>query len=360
MMEILLPGIIVSYALVILLLRYGWCSKAEIENKDVNCDLFISVIIPFKNESDHLPWILRQIEKQSLPSKKFELILVNDHSTDDWQQRILNLPNLKIINSRNFGKKAAIATGIDQAQGQYIVTTDADCVMGEEWLESIAVWIRSTNADMLAGPVTIESNGSVLHDFQAIDYYALQICGAGAIQLGHPLYCSGANLVFKKNRWIELRGKHDGKHIASGDDVFLMHAFKKAGLKIAFLKSRKALVFTRALSDWSMVLRQRSRWGGKTTSYRDLASKMLAVLVLVTNLSLLIQLFLIPFYTQFFPLFLSSFVIKYVSDFLILSSGKDFFHIELKHKRTLVFSILHPFWIVMAAFHGFFRSDSWD
>ncbi|TCO10844.1 glycosyltransferase [Natronoflexus pectinivorans] len=360
MMEILLPGIIVSYALVILLLRYGWYSKADIEYKDVNCNLFISVIIPFKNEAENLPLILRQIEKQSLPSEKFELILVNDHSTDDWHQRILNLSNLKIINSQNCGKKAAIATGIDQAQGQYIVTADADCVMGEEWLESIAKWIRLTNADMLAGPVTIESDGSFIQDFQAIDYYALQICGAGAIQLGHPLYCSGANLVFKKNRWIELNGKQDGKHIASGDDVFLMHAFKTAGLKIDFLKSSKALVYTRALSEWSMVLRQRSRWGGKTTTYSDLSSKILAVLVLFTNLSLLIQLFLIPFYTQFIPILLSSFIIKYAADVLILSSGKGFFHVKLKHKRTLVFSVLHPFWIVLAAFHGFFRSDSWD
>ncbi|MCL4279634.1 MAG: glycosyltransferase, partial [Ignavibacteriaceae bacterium] len=101
---------------------------------------FVSVIIPFRNESENILASLKSIESQLYPIEKFEVIYVNDSSEDNSMEilkenikkiniKIISVPNEYSINAH---KKRAVRFGIENAKGDIIVTTDADCIHNEE------------------------------------------------------------------------------------------------------------------------------------------------------------------------------------------------------------------------------------
>jgi glycosyltransferase involved in cell wall biosynthesis len=104
-------------------------------------DTTISVLVAARNEALNLPYLLRDLAKQRYPKALLEVIIINDHSTDDTVFQIENLREeldfpVHIIHLEEFelrGKKNAIKIGVRQAQGELIVCTDADCRVGEFW-----------------------------------------------------------------------------------------------------------------------------------------------------------------------------------------------------------------------------------
>lgn len=94
--------------------------------------LELSVVIPLFNEEENIePLYLGLKEVLELPAKKYEIIVVDDGSTDGSFECLKRLhaddPLLKVVRlRRNFGQSAAFAAGFDQAGGQVIITMDAD------------------------------------------------------------------------------------------------------------------------------------------------------------------------------------------------------------------------------------------
>ncbi|MBN1638317.1 MAG: glycosyltransferase, partial [Ignavibacteriales bacterium] len=118
--------------------------RLKIEKNKIIADEFISILIPFRNEADNSLSCLKSLESQNFPKDKFEIIFIDDNSTDDSVKIILQNKknkNVKIISAEetddNFGhKKRAIQKGIDNSLGEIIVTTDADCIHNPNWLKS--------------------------------------------------------------------------------------------------------------------------------------------------------------------------------------------------------------------------------
>ena len=108
-------------------------------------DEFVSVLIPFRNESENILHSLRSIENQNYPKDKFEVIYINDSSTDDSLTKLEDTAkssNIKIISvpenfMLNAHKKRAVRFGIENCRGEIIVTTDADCTHKENWLKTL-------------------------------------------------------------------------------------------------------------------------------------------------------------------------------------------------------------------------------
>ncbi len=96
-------------------------------------------------------------------------------------------------------KKKAIKAGIDQAKGQLIITTDADCLFDPTWLHTIASYYQQTGAKFIAAPVVIEGKDNLLNIFQSLDFLTLQgITGASVFKRAHSM-CNGANLAYEKS-----------------------------------------------------------------------------------------------------------------------------------------------------------------
>jgi poly-beta-1,6-N-acetyl-D-glucosamine synthase len=351
------------YLYLILGFSKGWKQPRDTVNQSNGVVTpFISVIIPFRNEQDTLHELLHGLSSQTLSSKLFEVVFVDDHSTDNSLAILKNRPlseNIQILSSNGKGKKAALATGIEAASGELIVTTDADIEPSTKWLKGISDFYSKTPASMLIGAVKMNADTTFLSKFQSIDFFALQMSSSGAAMSGHPVFCSGANLIFKKSVWASVRDKQAGRHHASGDDVFLLHAFKKYGEEIHFLHNSDCIVTVQPEATWKKFFRQRMRWGGKSSSYRDKDSIVLALTVLYTNL-----LITCLFVASFFQLWLCMFYImimlsKGTIDLILLKRGQKFFRMNFTMFEYICYSLVYPFLLVFNAIGGLLFTSKW-
>ncbi len=91
-------------------------------------DATLSLVIPLYNEEENIQQLLKNID-EALEALKFEMILIDDFSTDKTVSEIkkLNHPKVKLIELRkNYGQSSALAAGFDNANGDYIITLDGD------------------------------------------------------------------------------------------------------------------------------------------------------------------------------------------------------------------------------------------
>lgn len=297
--------VLLSYAFGCLWLIVTWSRiKAKKSLKTGIVLPFISIIIPVRNEEANLLKLLQDIEKQSIESQNFEVIIVNDASTDSTKAVAesfiratactVSLINLPSVQENSSPKKRAITMAVQIAKGELIVTTDGDCRVGKQWLEEISGCYLATDSVLISGPVTFtdERQNGFLRNFfnalQIIEFGSLVGTAACAIKAGNPNMCSGANLAYKKSAFYSVDGYVGNEQIASGDDEFLMHKLaKRFPGKIQFLKSRKAIVQTEGHVSFRSFYQQRKRWASKWRFYNDWKPTALAIYVVLVNIALL-------------------------------------------------------------------------
>ena len=117
----------------------------------------ISVVIPLYNEAESLPeltsWIERVMKDNSF---SYEIIFVNDGSTDESWEVINNLatqnPNIHGVSfSRNYGKSPALNTGFARAQGDVVITMDADLQDSPDEIPELYRMITREGYDLVSG-----------------------------------------------------------------------------------------------------------------------------------------------------------------------------------------------------------------
>jgi glycosyltransferase involved in cell wall biosynthesis len=310
--------------------------------------------VAFHNETLSLPILIKHLQQQSLSTDHYEIIAVNDQSTDEdylWLK-----DKALLLQSDGYGKKSALRKGIEAASGQLIVTTDADCIPSPYWLETISEEYAAEPTAMLLGPVMLTtSKDTFFHHFQKNDFLSLQMSGAAMAMADHAVFGNGANLIFEKKVWTLVVNKQAGQHLASGDDVFLLHAFKKDGFKIRFLQNKKAMVYTLPVASWRDFFRQRRRWGGKSTSYTDRDAILLASLVFFVNLLIFMAIiFRLPLWGLF-----TAFTLKFGSDYVFLKSGATFYGTHISVPQFILCSLLYPFYIIYTALTGILLPEKW-
>ncbi len=355
---------VVSYALLLGWFSRGWKLLPEISpTPNVESLVFVSVIIPFRNELPNLPRLMQCLDRQSYSFHHLEVIFSNDGSTDDgpaWiEKQRADRPWLKMVSTGGKGKKEALNTGICCSTGELILTTDADCRLGKNWIKRITEAYLDQNPDLIVAPVIMEGGHALSSEFQKMDYLALQMFTAGAIGKNTPMICSGANLAFRKAAYFSVSRFMSGKKFLSGDDVFLLHAMKKAGMKTIYVKSSGALVKTTPAASLKGFLFQRARWGGKSRAYKDKATLGTALLVLLTNTLLVISLFLGFVNLNYFWYWVIAMLVKGFADWNLLKPGKDFFGAHLNVTKFLPFSLFYPFYVVVAAVNALIMPVSW-
>lgn len=276
----------------------------------------ISVLVPARNEEKNIGACLGSLSRQSYPRDRYEVIVIDDHSTDGTAALVTSFPASCIRLAEQEGaqtvkahKKFAIETGIRAATGELIVTTDADCIFHPEWLSTLAAFYTEKGAKFIAAPVRIggsdavagepglsgipglssvpsgrKAGRSLLSIFQTLDFISLQgITGAAVYKNFHSM-CNGANLAYEKKAFYEVGGFRDIDALPSGDDLLLMHKIYKAyPEQVFFLKSRQAIVSTRPETGWKSFVNQRVRWASKAASYDDRRIFWVLLLVYIVN-----------------------------------------------------------------------------
>ena len=358
------------YAGMILYFRVGWSNTSTFIPHSSNTNISISVIIPARNEADNIRACLSSVVNQSYPKALYEIILINDFSEDDTAKIAMEFPGVTVLELKDFitdrinsYKKKAIEIGIQHARGTLIVTTDADCIVKENWLATIAEFHQQTQADFIAMPVYIPpAKHSFIEIFQSLDFMTLQGITAAAVNQRMMNMCNGANLAYTKAAFNKVGGFAGIDAIASGDDMLLMHKiYKKNPTGVCFLKSQEVIVTTQPVTTIKDFFNQRIRWASKADKYDDKRIFVVLLLVYLFNVLMLLTP-LLGFITGNVTL---------IFFWIMLMIGKTFFELIFLYpvaqffnatKELQYFPLMQPFhllYTVIAGWLGKFGSYQW-
>jgi poly-beta-1,6-N-acetyl-D-glucosamine synthase len=350
-----LPAILILPYVILLFKTYRSLLHLETFNVSIDPKTFISVIVACRNEQKNLPALLNSISLQNYPNHLFEVIIVNDKSTDKTFEIVSEfnvISNILTLDNKGKGKKQALRTGINAAKGNLIISTDADCIMGKNWIRTIAAFYEINGPDMIICPVQIKSVPGFFGRFQQLEFMSLQGITAGSAKSEQAVMCNGANLAFKREVYLNNSDNlHD--EIDSGDDIFLLHSLKKENRsKILWLESPDTLVTTGSSLTFMSFLKQRSRWISKGKAYSDRDTIILGIVTFVSIVLQLSYLIVCFIYPDLIWVFLAILVLKSVPDFLILlnTSGRY-------AKRKLMWwflpvQLIYPFYVLSVVFYS--------
>ncbi len=325
------------YILWLEILGIEW-RKESIYTKNVSHTTSVSIVIAVRNEEHSIESLIIDLLNQNYPKNLFEIIIVDDHSTDNTCAVIKKYPEIIQLTNKGTGKKEAITTAVLQSKSELIVTTDADCLMHSNWLASMVDAYIQNNAVMVCGPVKIQKNTSTstfLYQLQALEFHSLIELSAAYIKRKQPFTCNGANLAYKRLMFNEVKGYHDNQNIASGDDEFLMHKLATKG-KIVFAQNHDAIVTTQSVSSFKDYLQQRIRWASKHKLYKKHYQTTALYLVATNHLISMgaAVLMLSGFHTIYICLF---FIIKTFFEYRFIFNIHRFYKLALSLPYLLLY-----------------------
>ena len=327
-----------------------------------------SVIIPFRNEAENLPSLLKTIAKLNYPFELFEIIFVNDTSEDNSEAIIAaaiekSKFSIKLIQNKrvsNSPKKDAIQEAIKNSNCEWILTTDADCELPKNWLNVFDSYIQQNDSIMVCGPVIYKSNGSFIDNFQKLDGFSLQSITIGSFGLNIPLLNNGANLAYRKDAFLKVNGFSGNDHIASGDDIFLLERMKKHFPdRVHFLKTPDAIVSTKPQPSWRNVINQRIRWASKTSKQKNTTSILLGILVFLVNFSFLIIPAFMVFDFENILFYTSLLFFKIITDYLVVRQTALFFDEKIAFWKFLWQPFVYSFIVLAVVLGSFGGNYSW-
>ena len=343
-------------------------SNLKIHQNEILPHEFISIIIPFRNEQDNILRNLKSIEEQFYPAEKFEVIYVDDFSDDESKEILvknIKKNNIKILSvpedySINAHKKRAIRFGIENAKGELIVTTDADCIYDEEWLQTLMLSFDSLTG-FVSGPVEFILNDGMFSQFQKLEFAGLVLTGAGLIGSGHPTICNAANISYRKKIFNEVGGFKDNMNLSSGDDELLMQKISRdTDFKVKFCIDQKAIVKTSANKTIHDFFQQRKRWASKGLFYGDNSLIIKLILIYLFYVGLILQIILgISGSSILLLTTLISLALKFIFEYRILYLGKSKIFQNLSLKYFIIAEILQIPYIIYTGLMGAFGNYSW-
>ena len=359
-MEILLFFVFIIYCFFILFIISGLFRHNAISSVSEKKLPSVSIIIAARNEEENLPNLIEDLCRQNYPLKKLEVIIINDRSTDKTSE-ILNEANKKhsfikyieIINtsSKMAPKKNALNEGILKSSGEIIVSTDADCRVGNSWAMSMV------NSTLKSNGVSIGfskvSASSLFEKYQLIDFLGIIISNAGASGWGHFWSGTGQNLAYFRKDYDEINGFEPVQNEISGDDMYLVQSISK--IKTGFINiNQDSYVETKPMKTLKSFINQRVRWASNSSKNFIKNKVFFSFLV-----SALLSNILITYSFLIGGSWILVFLIKYFLEWLVLFLGGKLFNTKVDLFVYTLWAIFQPFYIPFVAIMGLRNKYSW-
>jgi cellulose synthase/poly-beta-1,6-N-acetylglucosamine synthase-like glycosyltransferase len=346
-------------------LRFLEAHGREEEAGDAESAPPVTVLLPVRDEEAELPQCLASLAAQEYPEAQLEVLIIDDHSSD----RSAEIVRARAAEDSRFrllscaageeGKKAALTRGVSAARGEIIVTTDADCRHDAQWLRAL-LQPFADGADVVAGPVVIDTRESLFARLQAMEFLGLIGVGAGFFGIGYPRMCNAANFAYRRSSFEAAGGYAANRGIHSGDDEFLLHdiVYRQGG-RADFVTAPAALVRTAALPSPRAFLQQRVRWASKGSRYGD--RRFVSFLVLLFMYFLFAAAAPVVSITSAAAVLagIVFFLLKIFTDARVLFAAAALFGQPLRVGEFLAAEFLHAYYIVVVSFLGLFGVFSW-
>lgn len=318
----------------------------------------VSVLIPVRNEAENIASLLHDILAQDYPSELLEIIVINDHSTDNTAEIVASFshPSIHLLDLESLlkdapasaaFKKRAIEAGIHHATGEWIFTTDGDCRIQPQWIKAMLSAAVVRKAKLVTGPVLLSPYSTDFEKFQSLDFMGMIGITAASLQKGMFNLANGANLLYEKKAFLAVDGYKDIDHSPSGDDMLLVYKIAAySDGAVAFAKDAKAIVSTAPMHTMQGFLQQRFRWTSKSTHYQDKRITAILGLVYLSVLWIPINLLAGIFWPPLFLWGIFHWALKSVVDYYFLKNVSDWYGHNTLMKTFFRSQWMHVLYII--------------
>ncbi len=349
-----------GYYLIFCVLLYGFIKTGK--RQIIVNNQKATIIICARNEESRITPLLESLEKIDYSLENYEILLVNDDSTDktekimesfckkhsNWKYLLHKKTNLSYK-----GKKGALDFGIQKANFDIIITTDADCVVQKNWLSSMLSYFDK-DAGMVQGYSPVNKRPDFLSIYQQFDTMAEGVTAASSMYFNNPTHANARNFAFRKSVYNEVGGFEKISHVDTGDDFFLAKLIKnETDYKFRYNADSESHVFTDEIENlkeyWHQQLRRNSKGFDLNLNIFIMGSWLLIFHLLLIHL----------FISQNYNLFVMLIVGKFIVEFLPVIFGV----LKFNEKRILAYFpilwILYPIFYFSSQILGSFRLYKW-
>ncbi|MBI5464023.1 MAG: glycosyltransferase [Ignavibacteriales bacterium] len=324
------------YAAAHVLLLIGMRRRYPVQS---NAHPTISVIVAARNEASNISRVLDALIDQSY--RNIEILVANDRSTDATGDITASYAKkdarIRVINIRDEpadlpAKKNALTQAIRASQGEILCFTDADCLPGPRWVETISAYfvpevgyvvgMSPYELDVLPS-LKYSALDALMHRFVAYEENKSSAMSAGSIGIGFPWLCTGRNQAYRRKVFDEVGGFEQIKHSISGDDdLFLQLVRRRTTWKVSYVYDRAAAIPTVPPKTFRHFVNQRKRHFSAGKHY-DHATQTLLFLYHVSNTAILIAFAIFILSGFIFRAGLFAIILKLVIDTVFLSSARS-------------------------------------
>ncbi len=341
----------------LLLLIY---TKPKIRKNILLTNNNFSIIISSKNEELNLPNTLNFIKRLNYNQNNYEIIFVDDNSTDNTKKIILdeikNIENAKYLLAEKkvySGKKGAIDLGIKNAKYENIIITDADCNVQPNLLNEINTLINN-NVDFIIGLSPFYLNDNIISKLSCFENLRTNLMIIFSTKIKLPYTAVARNLCFKKKFYFEIGGFNSLQDTLSGDDDLLLREAINKKLKIDVLYSKDSFVYSYAKNSLKEYINQKLRHTS-TSYYYSLKQLIFPTIWHVVNLLMFVSpLFLIINWFYFIPFF-----VKLAIDIFIVKFNQSKFNYKFTLLEIIYLQIIYELLIIFKFPLSYFYKKRW-
>lgn len=320
----------------------------------------LSVIIAAKDEANKINSLIDSLELLNYPNENFEIIFVNDNSTDETagliQSRISGKNNFTLLTADRKtleGKKGALKVGVDKAKNNFVVITDADCRPENNWLNEIAA-VLDYGHDFVFGVAPIQAGGTLVEKLSAFENLRNTYLTISAVGLNIPHSAAARSFGFRKTSYYKLGGYSNTTETLSGDDDLLLREAVKNKMLIGTVVEPDAFVYSSAPKTFTEYFKQKKRHLQTSFHYLLKQQIFLGFWHLVNLLSILSILFV--FIT---PVFAFPFAVKLIFDFFIVIKYQHQLGHSFRFYEIIYLQILFEVFIVFNFFNSLSGKTEW-
>lgn len=322
--------------------------------------LQISIIIAGKNEEKNLPGLIESLKNINYPVNQFEIVFVDDNSSDNTLtvalEKLNELPNLRVIPAKDKiypGKKGALALGIKESQYDFLLITDADCIVGKNWLIGYEKKFNE-GYDFLFGNAPFIKKPGLVNTISSFENLRTFFLYKTALKLNLPYSAAARNFGFRKSAFNKIKGYENTTETLSGDDDLLIREAVKNKMKIGFVEDNGSEVYSYAPDKFRDYLVQKTRHTKTSLYYLPVHKIMIAVWHLI-NLACLFS-FPLGFINNW--LFLPS-AIKIISDIIIVKTNDTQMSYNFNLIEIIYLQFIYEVLIIVNFLNALFKPDRW-